>query len=241
MDRSRGRADVLDLGSGHETLLGGDTWTSTPIFAPEGTRLAYFAAKNGSQAVQNDLVAAQAADSRTVDAADGVDRDFQWFAWMPGGKALAFSAADRVSVALWIGGPGALAHRVDLGAVEFENGSIARDGAIAFTGTTPSMPSVLYYLAPGTHAVKRLTNYNSWITALRLGEPREFTWRNGGFDEDGALTYPVGYVKGRTYPLVLGIHGGPTQSCVFRRVFFVARRARGPRILRTAAQLPRQR
>src|SRR5213078_5087511 len=35
-----------------------------------------------------------------------------------------------------------------------------------------------------------------------------------GFRDDGVVTYPPGFVKGKRYPLVLIIHGGPTAASV---------------------------
>jgi dipeptidyl aminopeptidase/acylaminoacyl peptidase len=43
-----------------------------------------------------------------------------------------------------------------------------------------------------------------------LGETRVIHWRNGGEDLEGLLTLPVGYEKGKKYPLILNIHGGPS-------------------------------
>jgi dipeptidyl aminopeptidase/acylaminoacyl peptidase len=168
--------------------------------------------KDGSSAVQSELVLTNGFGSmqHTV-IAPAVDRDVQWFAWMPDGR-IAFSAANRIGDDLWIASRSGAIRSVDLGGVDFGGGSVARDGAIAFTGATSSDPGELYYLAPGATMPKRLTSYNTWISDLQLGPTREFTWRNDGFDEDGVLTYPVAYVQGKKYPLALVIHGGPTQA-----------------------------
>ncbi len=205
-----GRAALLDVQTGEVQLLGGSTWTGSPVFAPTGSDVAYQAAKDNSLAVQSDLAVRSASAQRTL--APQVDRDVQWFAWMPNGRSIAFSAADHVSRDLWISPLDGVAQRVDLGDVDFEEGSVARNGAIAFVAADPNDPSELYYLAPQTHALKRLTTYNTWLAQSDLANSREFTWHNDGFEEDGVLTYPLGYVKGKTYPLALVIHGGPTQS-----------------------------
>ncbi len=206
------RSVVYDIASGTQHTVGAP-YSSNAVFAPEGTRIAYFAGKNGSIAVQNTLLVASDPSAGGRDAAPSVDRDIGWFAWMPHGQSIAFSAADRTTRALWIGAPGGAARRVDLGNVQFEDGTVASDGAIAFTGSTQADPSELYYLAADTHAVRKLTNDNAWIASDRVVAPsKEFTWTNEGFDEDGALTYPAGYLAGRKYPLALVIHGGPTQA-----------------------------
>lgn len=206
------RAIVIDVANAHEQEVG-TGYNSGATFAPSGSMLVYGVGKNGSSAVQTQLVVSDGASGAAQPVAPEVDRDAQWAAWMPDAKAIAFSAADGTSRDLWIAGLGQAAKRVDLGETQFEDGSVAKDGGIAFVGSTPSDPSELYYLTPETHAIKKLTNENAWIAGERtLGKTVEFKWTNDGFAEDGVLTYPVGYEAGRKYPLALVIHGGPTQA-----------------------------
>lgn len=206
------RAVVIDVASGGQQLVG-TGYNSDATFAPTGSMLVYGIGKNGSSAVQTQLVVSDGASGNGTPLAAEVDRDAQWHAWMPGAKAVAFSAADGTSRGLWIANLGEPAKRIELGEAQFEDGSVAHDGALAFVGSSPDDPSELYYLAPGTHALKKLTSENAWIAKERtLGKTVEFKWTNDGFSEDGALTYPVGYEPGRKYPLALVIHGGPTQA-----------------------------
>src|SRR6185312_15995242 len=62
---------------------------------------------------------------------------------------------------------------------------------------------------------RRLTDVNAFVASLDLGRTESIAWTGpDGFHEDGVLTYPVGYERGREYPLVLVIHGGPMMSSV---------------------------
>jgi dipeptidyl aminopeptidase/acylaminoacyl peptidase len=59
----------------------------------------------------------------------------------------------------------------------------------------------------------RLTDFNAAVTHLNLGRVATVGWESpDGFHEAGVLTYPPGYVAGKRYPLVLRIHGGPTET-----------------------------
>jgi len=90
---------------------------------------------------------------------------------------------------------------------------VGRKGDIAFTGSTPAQPSELYYLASVTDVPKRLTDFNHEIAALAPSKAQRFEWKGpDNFQEDGILVYPPDFQKGRKYPLVLIIHGGPTAS-----------------------------
>jgi dipeptidyl aminopeptidase/acylaminoacyl peptidase len=201
-------AAIIDLATKQVTEL--DTrWSWITAFSPRGDRIAYSASRNGAPAIFNDLAMASVTGERVKNAAPALDRDVDFIAWLPGGDGLLVGADDRVQHGLWRVSTDGRATRVDLDDLNFEGGSVANDGAIAFTGSSAKRPSELYYLAPGA-APKRLTSYNDDIANLDLAPSRELTWHNDGFEEDGVLTYPIGYEAGKKYPLVLVIHGGPT-------------------------------
>jgi dipeptidyl aminopeptidase/acylaminoacyl peptidase len=76
---------------------------------------------------------------------------------------------------------------------------------------------------------KKLTHHNDAAFApLDLGhvEGVEFKSSDGVTDVHGVLTYPVGYEKGKKYPMLLLIHGGPNgqdaYSFSFQNQFFAA-------------------
>jgi dipeptidyl aminopeptidase/acylaminoacyl peptidase len=56
---------------------------------------------------------------------------------------------------------------------------------------------------------------------LPLGRTEVIRWKSvDGLEIEGLLTYPAGCVGGRRYPLLLVVHGGPTD--VFRQEFISA-------------------
>jgi dipeptidyl aminopeptidase/acylaminoacyl peptidase len=96
--------------------------------------------------------------------------------------------------------------------MDFGGGTVAQNGAVAFVASRARHPGELFYLPPNLSNPRELTDYNAPIARLDLAPSTEFTWHNDGFTEDGVLTYPLGYVRGRKYPLALVIHGGPTDG-----------------------------
>jgi dipeptidyl aminopeptidase/acylaminoacyl peptidase len=186
-------------------------WGLVAAFAPAGDRLAYTAGAHGTFILQNGL-AIDTIGQAPVDGAPDLDRNVQFLAWLPDGHGLIVGADDHVSNALWRVSDSGTTSRIELGDLNFESATVAHDGGIAFVASSSTRPSELYYLAPGSDSPRRLTNYNGDIAALDLAPSREFTWRNDGMEEDGVLTYPVGYEQGRKYPLVLDIHGGPVDE-----------------------------
>tara|TARA_B100001059_G_scaffold109412_1_gene109434 strand:- start:203537 stop:205672 length:2136 start_codon:yes stop_codon:yes gene_type:complete len=59
-------------------------------------------------------------------------------------------------------------------------------------------------------ALNRLTNSNPWLADISM--PKQETVRHkarDGLELQGILVYPLNYVKGQQYPLVMVVHGGP--------------------------------
>ncbi len=83
-------------------------------------------------------------------------------------------------------------------------------GALVYTRGTAYRPADLYSFKDGrTH---RLTALNEDLLAHRdLGELRSFTYNSSldGLEIQGWMITPPGYEEGRTYPLIIEIHGGP--------------------------------
>ncbi len=203
------RSCVVSLATKDVACLG-DGFSNDAGFSPSGDLLYYNGAHDGYWSIQLDAFVRDGTQARPI-AAD-LDRDVSWALWVRDGEALWLAADDRATVGLWYAPLHGAVRRVDLGDIVFgRQASPAPDGGLAFIGATPEDPSELYYLAPGA-APRRLTNENAWLSRYTIAKTAEFTWMNDGFREDGVLTYPAQYIAGHAYPLVLVIHGGPTES-----------------------------
>ncbi len=59
-------------------------------------------------------------------------------------------------------------------------------------------------------APRRLTNSNLWLGDRKLGEQKAVSYKaRDGVEVYGLAIYPVGYEAGKTYPMVVIVHGGP--------------------------------
>ncbi len=59
----------------------------------------------------------------------------------------------------------------------------------------------------------KLTDSNPQVAELALGETEVVQWKSrDGKMIEGVLVKPVGYVKGKRYPLIVQIHGGPAAA-----------------------------
>jgi dipeptidyl aminopeptidase/acylaminoacyl peptidase len=203
---------VLNLATGTVKPLLSTSPDTMAAFAHDGTLVADVAPRHGSVYLSNDL-AIHTLDGTVRGTSMAIDRNVNWFAWMPGDAQIALGTSDGVRHVLWLLTVGGGGTKVDLGDVEFDHGgSVANDGAIAFVGSTPDRPSEVYVVKPGS-APKALTANNAAFAAYRYGKVENIEWPvDGGFTADGVLTYPPGYTPGKKLPLVLVIHGGPVSS-----------------------------
>lgn len=85
-------------------------------------------------------------------------------------------------------------------------------GAISFTANSPQHPTEVFTIATTRNAqpVKRTDN-NPWLKEVQLGKQEVVTYkaRDGEFDIQGILMYPLNYQAGTRVPLITVVHGGP--------------------------------
>ena len=212
--------EILDIDSGQIRQLTKRTaFESFGLFSPDGSKIAYWFPRDGDYSnSENEIFVAPTSGGDGTDLTRALDRNVQFAVWMPDGKSLLLSGGDGTRRVLWIQPLEGAAKKIDIGEANaswdpWANTAVGKDGSIAITGSTPTRPTELYYLASPEAKPKRLTDFNREIAALDLGRTETFEW-NGpdGFAEDGIVLYPPGFSRDKKYPLVLSIHGGPTFS-----------------------------
>jgi dipeptidyl aminopeptidase/acylaminoacyl peptidase len=83
--------------------------------------------------------------------------------------------------------------------------------------SNPSAPNDLY-LAPLAQLERRdrwvrLTRVNPLVDSLELARYETVRWQAGdGAQVEGLLVYPLRYERGRRYPLIVQLHGGPASA-----------------------------
>jgi dipeptidyl aminopeptidase/acylaminoacyl peptidase len=96
--------------------------------------------------------------------------------------------------------------------MEVNSVSFAADGrTIAFSASTPDRPQEIYVGdISDPDKARRLTDIHPELEGIWLGETEEIGWKSSdGLAIAGNIVYPMGYIKGRAYPTVTLIHGGP--------------------------------
>jgi dipeptidyl aminopeptidase/acylaminoacyl peptidase len=191
---------------------------SDPKISTAGSMVAVTRPRHGSLYLQNDVSILPLSTHVEFFNSRPLDRNIHWYAWID--HDLLVAASDGVRGRLWVADGTTYSFRqAELGDVDFApDATVAHDGGIAFVGLTRERPGEIYYLSPGSLlsgkiAPRVITNENAWMNDFTIAKSEAFEWQTDmGTKADGVLTYPVHYVAGRKYPLVLDIHGGPVST-----------------------------
>jgi dipeptidyl aminopeptidase/acylaminoacyl peptidase len=214
-DTDRGVVSVVDLESGMvRRLTRHDMREASPLFSPDGSRIAYGYPRGGDPANLDDVVVAPAAGGDGESVTRALDRQVSIEDWWPDGSSLLLAGTDGTRGALWIQPLRGPAHKLDLASVvSVASATVSRDGVVALVGSERTRPPELYVLARAGRPLRRLTTFNARVAELALGRSERLTWTGSdGLAGDGVVTYPPGFDRARRHPLVLVIHGGPTAS-----------------------------
>src|SRR6185312_2896334 len=205
--------DHVDVVGGKTHSLVEDKGAFAFRYAPTGDDYAFMRARNGDQNNGN-AVYVGGGKGGTRDVTAALARNIDEYEWLPDGGSLLLVGGQGTHSTFWVQPVDSAARELDLGDVQSaREPSVSDNGRVAFVGATAAHPAELYVLDSIDAKPRKLTSLNSFVDQLELGRSEAVQWKSAdGFDEDGVLTYPADYRKGRKHPLVLLIHGGPEAS-----------------------------
>jgi dipeptidyl aminopeptidase/acylaminoacyl peptidase len=208
---------LADVRTGAVRALSGRAhYEYEPVFSPRGKRVAYLYPRGPGPISVEQVRASEPGGSgagRGVALTAQLDRDVTSALWMRDGGLLVI-ANDGIGSGMWfVPAQGGAVRRLDLGALVPQQFSVAASGVIAFTASDATHPTELYVLRSRSSLPRRLTDFNAAAARLEGGRSQEIRWTApDGERSDGVVTFPARYVPGRSYPLVLRIHGGPEEA-----------------------------
>ena len=86
------------------------------------------------------------------------------------------------------------------------------DKLISLVASTPSHPNELFSLQNKRNSkLERLSFHNTWLNNKILGKQEviQYPARDGKYEIQGILIYPINYSQGQKLPLITVVHGGP--------------------------------
>jgi dipeptidyl aminopeptidase/acylaminoacyl peptidase len=215
-DESYSRVALVDVSTKTvRSLTGREAWEGDPRFSPDGSNIAYSCAKGDPQVNLAELCVTTPAGGAGTSVSAAVDRPVANAAWSHDSRSLFFVTPDRAVIALYQASLDGHARRLDLGGINIASpleGAVGTDGSIVFVGSSTKQPPELFLRSP-QGATTKLTEFNAPIASLDLAAARRITFPTAtGITGDGVLYFPPGFEPHRKYPLVVFIHGGPTES-----------------------------
>jgi len=212
---------LLDVESGAiRKVTTHEKFESYGLFSPDASRIAYWYPRDADPNNENEIFVTPTSGGDGASATKAIDHNIVRVIWMPDGNSLLVGGHDGTQTSMWIQPLSGAPNKLALGDVNptwlfWIDAYVGRKGDIAFTGSTPTQPSELYYMASANDTPRRLTNFNQGIAALKLGKAEKFEWDGpDAFHEDAVVVYPPDFDKAKKYPLVLLIHGGPTACSI---------------------------
>jgi len=216
---------LLEVGSGKIERLtdNRDIAETQLLFSPDSSMIA-FSAADDFQFFRNTRVYLRAvadAGGRWKKLGGDFDGDIRPSFWSPDGKTIYFT-----------GGIGATEQLCALSTETGKTTQLTREKAallvtqddetqkILINYSDPVTPPNIYTVASADQvanrsAWQRLTDSNPQVAQMALGETEAVQWKSSdGKMVEGVLVKPVGYEKGKRYPLIVQIHGGPQSAVV---------------------------
>jgi dipeptidyl aminopeptidase/acylaminoacyl peptidase len=188
-----------------------------PLWSPDGKWIVYRGTRRGltdrETTMEDTHVWLMSADgSNRRDIGNVIDNRQGAPQWAPEGNAVYFTVQERGSnylIRLPIAS-GKLEYVArDAGVVG--GWSVGKNGAVAYSFTTPRDASELYYKS-GPAAARQLTDLNHDLLAGKtLADVESFTFvsNDNRFDVEAFLTKPIGMTATSKHPMIVVIHGGP--------------------------------
>jgi acylaminoacyl-peptidase len=200
----------------------------SPAVSPDGKLIAYAGFDDKYQFYQvTNLYVMNRDGSSPRQIIRSLDRDVVNIKWSSDNKGIFFQYDDRGNT--WIaytdlnGNVTKLSDNVGGLSLDrpYSAGSftVSSNGRFAFTYSGTDHPSDLASGSRGNTEIRRITSVNDDLFLhKKLGKVEEF-WYTSSFDDrkiQGWITYPLGFDPSKKYPLILEIHGGPTDNYGFR-------------------------
>ena len=191
-----------------------------PVWSPDGSHLAFISSNWSDRGcVAGDVWLLSAAGGAARNLTKGMVASFGWVDWSPDSRELLTIAQER-------GGTGM--HRIDVSSGDpsslwwqqaavceafWPRFSRSHDGVVAVALEDATHPRDIWVgrETSGSLDWQQVSHFHPQATEVVLGQTEVHDWKGAdGWDMQGLLIKPVGYESGRSYPLVMWVHGGPT-------------------------------
>ena len=186
-------------------------WDTGPRFSPDGKTLGYLAMdRPGYESDKFHIVLMDRKTGKKRHLTREWDRSVRTLVWSADSSTIYVSASEHARVKLFSveAETGKVKTLVEEGSNKYPQ--ITRLGTLVFLRDRMTHPREVFVHNPGTGKTTQLSRVNQErLNNTRMSEPEEFWFEHDGRKLHGWLLKPVGFTKGKKYPLAFLIHGGP--------------------------------
>ncbi len=188
-----------------------DAYDGDPVYSADGRFIAF--RRQNEPGFESDRFRLALYDRKSGEVSVLTESFDNWVTqvqWADEGETLLFQGADGGRTPLFrVGVGGGAITKLALPAVR--SWDVAPDGGIAFTFTSIGKPVELFAADQDGDASVRLTGLNDAVAQAFDIRPAEEVWVEGpgGRRIHTFIVKPHGFRKGRRYPTILNVHGGP--------------------------------
>lgn len=183
------------------------------VWSPDSNRLGLLGAKDLNDPTEGNIHIVSATGGNLQDITGNFQGKFERILWKDANQ-IHFLASEGTATGLgtmrpdgsnrqWI-------YKSDQHAIS--NFAKSNGNAFSFVASTPQHPGEVFTIADTRRATpEKRTESNTWLSGKKFGKQEVITYkaRDGQYDIQGMLIYPVDYKEGTRYPLITVVHGGP--------------------------------
>jgi dipeptidyl aminopeptidase/acylaminoacyl peptidase len=186
-----------------------------PHYSPDGKWVAFVSNGGSPQPIGlGDVFIVPASGGKLIKLAESHDRSPQLIQWTADSKNILYTEFLKTSLNLFeLPVDGSPARMITSGTGNYNSVAVDRStGLIAFTWEDMETPVEVYYSPLMKFKAVRLSEININVPKPGMGTTEIINWTSAdGKLIEGLLTFPVNYIKGNRYPLILNVHGGPAE------------------------------
>ena len=183
-------------------------------FSPDGSKIAYCAALNrkDNKVSQVFVINRDGSKIKNLTPPNFIGH-INWVSWK-NNSTIIYRAGEKVWSTLntikAIGGKRkVILHAKDSGLIFSAPSFTHNFKNFVMVASAPNHPSELVSWSPGS-SLRKLTNLNPILSERKLGKQSVFQYSaRDSHPLEGLLIYPTNYQKGKMYPLIVTVHGGP--------------------------------
>lgn len=220
-DKPQSELWLLEQGRPPRQLTDNDYQEASPRLSPDARSALFLAnAEHGRYGTVNtNLFVLDIASGRVCELQHGLGWKIENAEWSGDGREIVFSATTGVRRELFAVNVARDRLR-PIARGDFAVSGFSQDAAgrtLVYAAASATDPGEIYRTSLRRPATTAVTRINDGIgKRFRLPRQQAIQWTAAdGQQLEGLLTYPLDYVPGKRYPLIVQSHGGPRSSDVF--------------------------